>query len=255
MRVEHFDKFISGLSKIQTKAGENLGDFFLAQNIDPMDPASMRKFIDYSYGVSTKYGEATAELACEFYDAMGMESGLFLEPAIPAPTATYGDVSKAVQGTLKTSQNTEELIGSVTRLVKMAGQDTLLKNAYRDHAQAAWIPSGDTCAFCIMLASRGWEYVSKSAARGHAEHLHSNCDCSYCVRFNGDTEVKGYDPEKYYRMYSDADGGTTEDKLNSMRRRFYKDNKDAINAQKRSAYAKRMELNSSEAEETNVTTD
>ena len=40
--------------------------------------------------------------------------------------------------------------------------------------------------------------------------------------------------------------------LNMMRRKFYADNKEVINEQKRSAYAKRKERNSSAAEEIDV---
>jgi hypothetical protein len=64
--------------------------------------------------------------------------------------------------------------------------------------------------------------------------------------------VEGYDPEKYRDMYYNADGSSPEARINSMRREFYADNKEIINEQKRSAYAKRMERNSSAAEEINV---
>ncbi|MBR4692904.1 MAG: hypothetical protein IKP17_09110 [Oscillospiraceae bacterium] len=38
------------------------------------------------------------------------------------------------------------------------------------------MPSGDTCAFCITLASRGWQKAGREAIKGgHAEHIHNNC--------------------------------------------------------------------------------
>ena len=87
------------------------------------------------------------------------------------------------------------------------GADTTLKNAERDGAQFAWVPHGDTCAFCIALASRGWQYKSKKAMRnGHAEHIHAHCDCEYAVRFDGKSTVAGYDPDKYLEEYYDANG-------------------------------------------------
>ena len=105
-----------------------------------------------------------------------------------------------------------------------------------------------------MLASNGWVNMSKNALEGgHAEHIHSNCDCTYMVRHTSDFKVKGYDPEKYKQMYDDAEGRTWEDKVNSMRREAYAENKDEINEQKRIAYGKRVEeLNSSAAEEIDV---
>ena len=133
---------------------------------------------------------------------------------------------------------------AVGRLVKRAGVDTTVKNALRDGAQWAWIPSGDTCAFCIMLASRGWQNASKKALRnGHAEHVHSNCDCTYAVRHNSRTKYKSYDPDKYMEMYEEADedGKSWQSRVNVMRRQQYAENKDKINAQKREAYAERKE--------------
>ena len=108
----------------------------------------------------------------------------------------------------------------------MAGADTTLKNALRDGAQFAWIPSGETCAFCLTLASNGWQYASKKAIKGgHAEHIHSNCDCQYCISFNGKTDVAGYNPDKYYDMYHGAEGRTPKDKINAMRREAYANDK------------------------------
>jgi hypothetical protein len=145
------------------------------------------------------------------------------------------------------------MANAIGRLVKQTGADTTLKNALRDGAEFAWIPSGDTCAFCITLASRGWQKASKAAIKGgHAEHIHANCDCTYAIRFDSSTNVRGYDPDKYREMYDDADGSSPKPKINAMRREFYAENKEEINEQKRSAYEKRQELNSSAAEETDV---
>lgn len=53
----------------------------------------------------------------------------------------------------------------VSRLVKRAGADTTLKNAQRDGAEFAWVPHGDSCAFCLTLASRGWQRASQRPSR------------------------------------------------------------------------------------------
>lgn len=251
---EAWTKYVRALSQVNTEATNQMHKFFTQYGIfDPNNAEGMKQLVRYAYGISTKYGEAAAELACQMYDACGLASGLFLEPAIPAEVAEYAEVAKTVYGTAKTSQNIEEMTSAVTRLVKRAGQDTTLKNALRDGAQFAWVPSGDTCAFCIALASRGWQYASKDAIKGgHAEHIHANCDCAYAIRFDNKTQVKGYDPDKYYQQYASADGNTPEEKINSMRRKYYAENKETILAQKADAYAKRTELNSSAAEETKV---
>ena len=210
------------------------------------------EIIDYAYALVTKYSEASSAAACEFYDAIAALSGVTVPPAIPAESATIGQVAKTVNGTLKT-KNDEIVSAALGRLVKQCGQDTTLQNAKRDGAEFAWIPSGDTCAFCLALASRGWQDVgSLYGYHPHAEHIHSNCDCAYGVRFNSKFQYQGYDPDEYLEMYNNADGSTPEEKINSMRRDFYQENKEEIQKQKRDAYAKRKELNSSEAEEDEV---
>ena len=73
----------------------------------------------------------------------------------------------------------------------------------------------------------------------------------YGVRHDSKTNYIGYKPEKYEQMYY-SEEGTPKEKINAMRRKFYQQNKDEINASKRAAYAKRKALESSKAEETNV---
>ena len=74
--------------------------------------------------------------------------------------------------------------------------------------------------------------MSKNALRnGHAEHIHANCDCQYAVRFNDNTSIEGYDPDKYREMYENAEGSTPQEKINSMRRMKYQENKRAAYAE------------------------
>lgn len=178
--------------------------------------------IEFAYALVAKYGEGTAAVACELYDEMARLSGVNLAPAVPAELPTINEVGKAINGTIKQSVN-ENMVGStVGRLVKQVGQDTTVRNAIRDGAEVAWVPAGDTCAFCLTLASRGWQYASKQIVKkGHAEHIHANCDCAYAVRFNDRTNIEGYDPDKYLKMYENAEGSTPEERINSMRREAY----------------------------------
>lgn len=188
----------------------------------------LKEFIDYAYAIVNQYGEASAALAAEMYDLTVELEGVLLPPAELAPLADYGDVAKAVQGTIKTSYNYEEIAGAVTRWVKMAASDTTLHNCLRDGSQFAWIPAGETCAFCLALASRGWQYASRQAIKGgHAEHIHSNCDCQYAIRHDTKTEIAGYDPDEYLSMYQHAEGRTPTERINSMRRAAYARDKES----------------------------
>ena len=208
-------KYIKTLAAVDQKAADLMTAYIEEHGMDDGD-----ELIRYAFAVATKYGEAAAAAACEMYDATAMAQGANVPPAEPAPTATYGEVAKAVNGTMAIS---EKLVPqAVSRTVKMAGADTMLQNAERDGAQFAWVPMGDTCAFCLTLASRGWQYMSKDALKGgHAEHIHANCDCQYAVRFDSKSGVAGYDPEKYREMYDNAEGSTPAEKIRAMRRDIY----------------------------------
>lgn len=258
LTLEQWTRYKNILARLSDKAAEEFRD--AVWNVNGrwkgvgLGQIPRQDLIDFAYALVTKYSEGATEAACLFYDAIAALAGANVLPAIPAETASYGDVAKALNGTIKQSQNEEMISAVMGRLVKLAGQDTTLQNASRDGAEFAWIPAGDTCAFCITLASRGWQRQGKRAMRGgHAEHIHSNCDCAYAVRFNGKPEYSGYDPDKYEKMYYGADSsGSWKNRVNAMRREFYRQNADEINAQKRDAYQKRKELNSSRAEEINV---
>lgn len=224
--LNEWTKYRDLLAKLSNKAAEEFRDAVWGANgrWAGVGLANIHRdeLIEFAYGLVTKYGEGTAALACEYYDALAELSGMNLAPAIPAETATIGEVGKALNGSMKFSESQEYLSGVVGRLVKQAGQDTTLQNALRDGAQFAWIPKGETCAFCLTLASRGWQYASKKAIKGgHAEHIHSNCDCAYSIRFRETDRVEGYDPDKYLSMYRHADGRTPQDKINAMRREAY----------------------------------
>lgn len=225
----------------RTKEAETVWKRFVdGKPVLPADmiPLEAGSYYDDAYSIASKYAEASAALSAEMYDALAEAQGKAVPPAVPAEPASFSETSKAVQGTLSNKQNMVE--ATVGRLVKQAGADTMLQNAKRDGAEFAWIPRGDTCAFCLMLASNGWQYQSKNAMKnGHASHIHANCDCNYVVRFDGKSTVEGYDPDEYLAMYENAEGATWKEKLNSMRREQYAEDRDRINAQKRAAYARK----------------
>lgn len=238
-----WEKYIKVLSAIDRTAARKFTAFLDRTDISTQE--GRKAAIDYAYAIATKYGESAAAAACEMYDAVAEASGVTLPAAVPAETATYGEVAKTVNGMAKQKQSSEAMGNSIGRLVKRTGADTTQKNALRDGAEFAWVPHGDTCAFCLMLASNGWQKASKKTIKGdHAEHIHSNCDCTFAVRFDGRSKVGGYDPDRYREMYENAEGDTWEEKLNSMRRANYAENADKIRAQKKEAYA-RKNLNGS----------
>lgn len=229
-----WNEYITRLSRLNQKAGQLMREYIGSHGTESTDD-----LIAYAYGLVTKYGEGSAELACQMYDALAEAANAGVPAAEPAEPADYGEVARMVNATK--NQNPANLPNGVSRLVKRAGADTTLKNAVRDGAEWAWVPHGDTCPFCITLASNGWQKASSKVLKGgHADHIHANCDCEFAIRFDHGTTLAGYDPEKYLKQYRDAGGD-----INKMRRIDYAARKDAINAQKRAAYAVRK-VNKSE---------
>ena len=225
-------EYIRRLAVLNKKAGQLMAEYIAAHGTD-----DARALIAYANALVTKYGEGSAELACQMYDALAAAANAGVPAAVPAATAEYGEVVRMVNATK--NQNPANLPNGVSRLVKRAAADTTLHNAIRDDAEWAWVPHGDTCQFCIMLVSNGWQRPSNKLLKGgHAEHIHANCDCEFAVRFNSSTNVAGYDPEKYLQQYRAAGSD-----VKAMRRIDYAKNRERINAQKRAAWAARKARN------------
>ena len=209
--------YTASLARINQRAAEEMIAFASRNGL-----SDRKALTDYAMALVQKYSEGSAELACEMYDAIAKLQGANVQPAEPAETPDYGEVARSVNGTLKQSPEGNLLGDSVSRLVKRAGADTMLKNAKRDRAEFAWIPSGDSCAFCSMIASRGWQPATNKTVQGdHAEHIHANCQCEFAIRFSPSMDVAGYEPEKLREEYDAAEGDTPQEKVNSMRRANY----------------------------------
>ena len=237
---EDWQDYIGRLRNINKTAAEKMQAYIEANGIDNLEAATQ-----YAYKLSSTFGAQAAEVAAEMYNATAAAEAVYVAPAVLAAPPTYAEVASPMFNVTNFSQNPPTIASEVGRLVKRTAADTTLKNALRDGAQFAWIPSGDTCAFCMTLAANGWQNASKKAIKnGHAEHIHPNCDCNYCVRFDNSTNVAGYDPSEYLEKYYEADGNTSKQRINAMRREQYAENKDKINAQKRAAYAARKERES-----------
>ncbi len=229
-----WNEYITRLARLNEKAGQLMADYIARHGT-----ADTAALVAYAEALVTKYGEGSAELACQMYDAIAALQRAGVPPAEPATPAGHSEVARMVQAT---RNSPPQLRQGVSRMVKQAAADTTVRNALRDGAEWAWVPHGDTCPFCLTLASRGWQKASNAVLKGgHAKHIHANCDCEFAIRFDGRTGVAGYDPERYLAQYNAAEGKTAEEKLKSLRRANYAANKDRINGQKRMAYSLRKQ--------------
>ena len=232
IKVKAWRKYTDSLRMLSDKASGELEKYLLAGHTE-------EETLEVAHALVTKYGEASSELACQMYEALAEYSGASVAAAEAAATATYGETARAIRGEMLRTRDARTISSAAGRLVKLASVDTMTKNALRDGAEWAWIPSGDTCPYCLMLASKGWQRASdKIIKNGHATHIHNNCDCTFAVRLSDDVDVEGYDPDTLYDEYINA-GDTQWERINTLRRRKYAENREYINAQKRAAYRKR----------------
>ena len=101
---------------------------------------------------------------------------------------------------------------------------TMLRAAERDRARGvrfARVPSGtETCAFCRMLASRGFVYWPRETA-GALDRFHRGCDCR--VVASDDPEgVEGYDPDRewtLWKRFEEIDADNSLSKVERERRK------------------------------------
>lgn len=226
IRFEDWVRYRDKLSKISEKAADAVRDYVWKEH-SGLNDVSAEEIISYTKAVVDRYSDASSALACQMYDEIAKAQKAFVPPAEPAEAADYGEVAKAIRGVQKQSPEGKLIGDPAYRFVKRAAADTMLNNAKRDGAEFAWIPSGDGCAFCQMVASRGWQLASNKTVQGnHADHIHANCKCQFAIRFDGRSTVEGYDPDKLRKQYDDAEGSTWQEKLNSMRRGQYAEKKD-----------------------------
>ena len=132
-------RFIRKLSTIRDTAARKLTAYLNDPRHEFVSSRGRKAAIDYAAALADAYGESAAAVACQMYDAIAAASHMILPPAVPAPTPTYGEVAKTVNGMIKQNQSNEAIGSSIGRLVKRTEVDTTMQNAIRDGAEFAWV--------------------------------------------------------------------------------------------------------------------
>ncbi len=159
------------------------------------------------------YGEAAAALAADWYDDLREENeirGSFR--AIAAETADRGEHALAGWATapwkdvpsdeVDWSAVRQRLHGGLQRRISDVARDTISYSSVQDRGATGWqrVASASGCAFCQMLAGRGYVYTKKTADFAS----HDDCNCVATVAWKGlEVPVKPYVPS--LRTSTDAD--------------------------------------------------
>lgn len=178
------------------------------------------------------YGQAAATVAADWYETVRARDVAGTYSASLADSAAVEQVRKSVRfqaGNLFTdtpSLMLSTLGGAVQRYVVDTGRATIRGNASTDRARPRYarVPTGaKTCAFCSLLASRGFVYAAKATA-GAFDKYHHDCDCQAVVDFTDEPRIDGYDPGILYDLYQTARAASGASDIKSiafeMRRQF-----------------------------------
>ena len=160
-----------------------------------------------------KYGLLGSELGAQWYDLCTQLAEIEAEPAELSPVSTE-DINARVTAAMSAEPGLIESVFNsylqnvVNDSIRRTGDANLQRDYERGLAGGKWcrVPVGDTCAWCLMLASNGAWYKSKETALGTSpDHYHSDCNC--VAVYHADAEsVKGYEKlAKYKEMYYTAD--------------------------------------------------
>ena len=220
-----FERYHDALSRIDSSTAAELEKALKTawRRGGRSDPKALRKItVDIAKDIADKYGlEAGAVSAALWEDIYYNDTGSRLEALLPNMEDYYYDymgeaaaqmVEKYMdQGEL--DKALEFLTAITTKAVREWARRTQTSNTERvyrqrrkgaDEARWARVPVGDdACAWCVMLASRGFVYVSEWTAkyRQDGEKYHDHCRCEVISSFDKNPVIEGYDPNEYLKMY------------------------------------------------------
>lgn len=178
------------------------------------DGITREEVIEAAVNVAEKFALLGAELGAQWYDLCSELAGIDNEPAIVeevdtdaltgrAEATANGKPTDTIQATFN-----QYLQNVINDSIRTTGSANLRRDYERGLTGGKWarVPVGDTCAWCLMLASQGAWYLSEESALGkEAGHYHNGCDCT--AVYHADPEsIAGYTKlTKYKEMYYDAD--------------------------------------------------
>lgn len=191
-------------------------------SLDLNDWAEIRRVLEEFWPeLIGHFGEMAAVLASDQFLIEAAELGISGDPRM-----VRGVDPDRANARMRWALGTPSLLGSLLtlldELVKQPYRSTLQGSAARAGVAWARVPSGsEPCAFCLMLASRGAVYESRSSAQFTTSGRKYHGDC-YCVpiltRGDGDLPYDaGLLSTLYERARNAAGSGSTKDILAELR--------------------------------------
>ena len=170
--------------------------------------AEVRQFTLDLLGVALpNFTDLTETLSCDFFDEIAEECGFDGERARLYDTTDYDIVEEKVRYLAQFLADNDPVrfrreVSDMTHFFcKRAALANMEANCRAQKVWWARVPTGnETCAFCFMLASRGFAYVSEKTASEGRHGYHNHCDCVAVPGFKGKggnplVKIDGYDPK------------------------------------------------------------
>lgn len=190
---------------------------FYQLNGGAIDAETMREFAMQTLTTCVQtFGDRAATIACSAYDVTMEELGISVQPSAVYNPVSVNSTGRQVDYLMRQltpdtfDSFAQKLAARAYENVGRAANKTTIRNAERDFSKGvryARVPTGkETCGFCLMLASRGFDYTSRKAAGDMGfgfNRFHDRCDCRV-VAGDDFTTVEGYDPDWLYDVYLDA---------------------------------------------------
>lgn len=214
--------FAETAKKLRMMAAEEFADS-MYEGMDTED------VVELASEIAAKYRFYGMELGAQWYDYCAEIAGVDVDPADLPDEDAQGVVDRARNAADTSDGSLDRALSAyiqaeVQRSIRETGNANLWRDYERGTAGGKWcrVPVGDTCAWCLMLASQGAWYLSeKSALRTNGgDRYHDNCDC--VAVYHADAEsIAGYTAlEGYKERWYAADNARI---ANSNGRKPYSD--------------------------------
>lgn len=178
------------------------------------DAMTVDEVVDIATQVAYKYSMLGEELGAQWYDLCAQLAGVDADDAYLPEVDERGIAERASKaakpGADVRSVFNEFLSNQIQESIRRTGTANLWRDYERGLTPGKWarVPVGETCAWCMTLASQGaWYLTEKSALTSkHGGNYHSHCNC-VAVYFADPEAIGGYSKKlsEYKQMYYDAD--------------------------------------------------
>lgn len=231
INLQKLDAYQRALKDLNRQANYDILQLYRVLLAESADPGFVRDMlVEVMPALTERYGEAAGRLAVDWYVSLDMADGF--DPIVaPLPAEQKAKATAAWAAHALEEGNPDEMLKRMNILVQShlykPSRDTVILNAERQGVPWARVTRAGGCAFCRMLASRGFVYESPETAgspdSGNKYHDHCRCVVIPKRRSVTDEDVPNLSlfRKQYYEAREDLTDTTGENRqliLNRMRK-------------------------------------